>query len=110
MAVYKKEFRSLDGYLTDGCKVLTQIHVQFNSPLSDMVVTFIFFFYFDPLQPNLKRVEQFIQAVGSFEDKIFQKRARLHQVHSFESLVKYLYVCINCSGLLSEASGENKGR
>ena len=22
MAVYKKEFRSLDGYLTDGCKVL----------------------------------------------------------------------------------------
>ncbi|XP_023770012.1 5'-3' exoribonuclease 3 isoform X1 [Lactuca sativa] len=49
LAVYKKEFRSLNGYLTNGSK------------------------------PDLKKVEQFIQAVGSYEDKIFQKRGRLHQ-------------------------------
>nr|XP_043640081.1 5'-3' exoribonuclease 3 isoform X1 [Erigeron canadensis] len=49
LAVYKKEFRSLNGYLTNGSK------------------------------PDLSKVEQFIQAVGTYEDKIFQKRSRLHQ-------------------------------
>ncbi|XP_012474312.1 5'-3' exoribonuclease 3-like [Gossypium raimondii] len=58
MAVYKKEFTSFGGYLTDGSK------------------------------PNLSRVEHFIQAVGSYEDKIFNKRAQLHQ--TFSSMIPKL--------------------
>ncbi|XP_051139158.1 5'-3' exoribonuclease 3 [Andrographis paniculata] len=49
MTVYKKELRAMGGYLVNG------------------------------KMPNLSQVEYFIQAVGSFEDKIFQKRARLHK-------------------------------
>ncbi|XP_010539049.1 PREDICTED: 5'-3' exoribonuclease 3-like isoform X2 [Tarenaya hassleriana] len=48
MSVYKKEFGSFGGYLSKSSKL------------------------------HLKRVERFIQAVGVYENSIFQKRARLH--------------------------------
>ncbi|CAM6045441.1 unnamed protein product [Sphagnum compactum] len=49
MAMYKKNFRLLGGYLTEDGEV------------------------------NLKRVQQFIQTIGAQEETIFQKRARIHQ-------------------------------
>ncbi|KAK1397554.1 hypothetical protein POM88_007417 [Heracleum sosnowskyi] len=52
LAVYKRKFKVLGGYLTDGCK------------------------------PDLSRVGRFIKTVGGYEDKIFEKRARLHQRQS----------------------------
>jgi 5'-3' exoribonuclease 2 len=50
MAIYKQNFTSMGGYLTEDGEV------------------------------NLSRVEQFIQKIGIQEDNIFQKRARLLQV------------------------------
>lgn len=85
MAVYKKELRGMGGYLTDGSKVYNVILVghMLASAVIFHVISFVYnLFCFIPVfsQPCLSRVEHFIQAIGSYEDKIFQKRARLHQV------------------------------
>ncbi|KAI3907490.1 hypothetical protein MKW92_049329 [Papaver armeniacum] len=63
MAVYKDKFRSLGGYLVDMEKVKEK-------KASNM---------------KLKRVEKFILAVGTYEDRIFKKRADLKErtVRSF---------------------------
>uniref|UniRef100_A0A1J3D567 5'-3' exoribonuclease n=1 Tax=Noccaea caerulescens TaxID=107243 RepID=A0A1J3D567_NOCCA len=52
MSVYKKEFGSIASYLSNGSKL------------------------------DLKNVEHFIQAVGLFENNIFQRRAQTHQRQS----------------------------
>ncbi|CAN8287674.1 unnamed protein product, partial [Cochlearia groenlandica] len=52
MTVYTKEFGSMESYLCNGSKL------------------------------NLSNVEHFIQAVGVFENKIFQKRAEINQKQS----------------------------
>lgn len=93
LAVYKKEFRSIGGYLTNASKVFMVCSMYCSShnwmKLFNWIWLFVSAFILElvlPLlltvlfQPNLRRVEHFIQAVGSYEDQIFQKRARLHQV------------------------------
>ncbi|KAI3886687.1 hypothetical protein MKW92_008839 [Papaver armeniacum] len=63
MAVYKNKFRSLGGYLVDMEKV------------KEKKASYM----------KLKRVEKFILAVGTYEDRIFKKRADLKErtVRSF---------------------------
>ncbi|KVH91260.1 5'-3' exoribonuclease [Cynara cardunculus var. scolymus] len=55
--VYKEEFQNLGGYLIDVQRV------------NDRNGGYI----------NLKRVEKFILAVGTYEDEIFKKRSRIHE-------------------------------
>ncbi|KAL2932656.1 5'-3' exoribonuclease 3 [Bienertia sinuspersici] len=57
MFVYKKEFKSLGGYLVDMQRV------------NDQHAGYI----------KLKRVEKFILSVGSYEEKIFKKRADIRE-------------------------------
>ncbi|XP_058087931.1 5'-3' exoribonuclease 3-like isoform X2 [Magnolia sinica] len=59
MAVYKREFKSMGGYLINTCR------------LRDKHAAYI----------KLKRVERLILAVGSCEDKIFKKRSEIRKVN-----------------------------
>ncbi|KAL6010336.1 hypothetical protein ACLOJK_000767 [Asimina triloba] len=87
MAIYKKEFCAMGGYLTNASENASQLFplcpaaapVLSHTSASDLLK----FLGLDVCDnPNLSRVEHFIQAVGSYEDQIFQKRARLHQIAS----------------------------
>ncbi|OVA07123.1 putative 5-3 exonuclease [Macleaya cordata] len=65
MAVYKHEFNSLGGYLIDAEK------------LEDKKASYV----------KLKRIEKFILAVGSYEERIFKKRLDL-QERKLKSLMR----------------------
>ncbi|KAF5817875.1 putative malate dehydrogenase [Helianthus annuus] len=47
---------------------------------------------FRAAKPDLSKVEQFIQVVGSYEDQIFQKRSCLHQVKTCDLYIKNAFL------------------
>ncbi|XP_058087536.1 5'-3' exoribonuclease 3-like [Magnolia sinica] len=68
IAVYKREFKSMGGYLIDTCR------------LQDKHAAYIKF----------KRVERLILAVGSCEDKIFKKRSEIRK-RNLERVVREMF-------------------